>query len=62
MHRVATAKPRRRPGPHDERGLPLMRFDLDISERGGRMLKVVHRAEGTTEVLVTAHFDRGAMP
>ena len=31
-----------------------------IAEFGGRMLRVVHRAEGDDIVVITVHFDRGA--
>jgi hypothetical protein len=31
-----------------------------IAECGGRVLRVVHRAEGDDIVIITAHFDRGA--
>jgi hypothetical protein len=31
-----------------------------IVEFGGRLLRVVHRAEGDDIVIITAHFDRGA--
>jgi hypothetical protein len=31
-----------------------------IAECGGRVLRVVHRAEGGDIVIITAHFDRGA--
>ena len=31
-----------------------------IAEYGGRVLRVVHRAEGNHIVIITAHFDRGA--
>ena len=44
----------------DPRGLPLMRSYLAVPERGGRVLRVVHRTEGATTVVITAHFDRGA--
>jgi hypothetical protein len=31
-----------------------------IVEFGGRLLRVVHRAEGDDIMVITAHFDRGA--
>ncbi len=31
-----------------------------IAAAGGRVLRVVHRAEGTDIMVVTAHFDRSA--
>jgi hypothetical protein len=31
-----------------------------IVEYGGRVLRVVHRAEGDDIVIITAHFDHGA--
>jgi Domain of unknown function (DUF4258) len=31
-----------------------------IAEYGGRVLRVVHRAEGDDIVVITVHFDRGA--
>ncbi|HJU17835.1 MAG TPA: DUF4258 domain-containing protein [Stellaceae bacterium] len=31
-----------------------------IAERGGRVLRVVHRAAGNDIVVITVHFDRGA--
>jgi Domain of unknown function (DUF4258) len=31
-----------------------------IGERGGRVLRVVHRVEGDDIVVITAHFDRRA--
>jgi hypothetical protein len=31
-----------------------------IAEYSGRVLRVVHRAEGDHIVIITAHFDRGA--
>ncbi len=31
-----------------------------IPDRGGRILKVVHRPDGDDTFVVTAHFDRGA--
>jgi hypothetical protein len=31
-----------------------------ITEHGGRVLRVVHRAKGDDIVIITAHFDRGA--
>ncbi len=33
-----------------------------VAEFGGRILRVVHRAEGTDVFVVTAHWDRGAKP
>jgi Domain of unknown function (DUF4258) len=33
-----------------------------IGEAGGRILRVVHRAEGNDIVIVTVHFDRDAKP
>jgi hypothetical protein len=31
-----------------------------IAEFGGRVLRVVHRPDGHDQLVVTAHFDRGA--
>lgn len=38
----------------------LMRSFKAIGEAGGRVLRVVHRAEGNDIVIVTVHFDRNA--
>ena len=32
-----------------------------ITEHGARVLRVVHRPEGDDIVIITAHFDRGAL-
>jgi len=50
----SVAPDRRQPG--------LLRSYKRIIEHGGRMLRVVHRAEGDDIVVITAHFDRGADP
>ncbi len=46
----------------DPRGPPLRRSYGFVPEADGRVLRVVHRREGDEEVIVTAHFDRGARP
>jgi hypothetical protein len=33
-----------------------------IAQFGGRILRVVHRRDGTEDVIITVHFDRGAKP
>jgi hypothetical protein len=33
-----------------------------IPDRGGRILRVAHRAEGDDILVLSAHFDRGARP
>lgn len=38
----------------------LMRSYKAVAENGGRVLRVVHRREGSDIVVVTARFDRGA--
>jgi len=40
----------------------LMRSFKAIDEACGRILRVVHRAEGNDIVIVTVHFDRDARP
>jgi Domain of unknown function (DUF4258) len=40
----------------------LIRSFKEIGEAGGRILRVVHRAEGNDIVIVTVHFDRDAKP
>jgi len=40
----------------------LMRSFKAIDEACGRILRVVHRAEGNDTVIVTVHFDRDARP
>jgi Domain of unknown function (DUF4258) len=40
----------------------LIRSFKAIGEAGGRILRVVHRAEGNDIVIVTVHFDRDAKP
>jgi hypothetical protein len=37
-----------------------MRSYKAIIERGGQVLRVVHRPDGDDIVIITAHFDRGA--
>lgn len=45
------------PDPNDPE---LTRAFAAVAERGGRLLRVVYRDDGTTPFVVTAFFDRGA--
>ena len=57
VERVLTAPEWVEPDPNDP---ALIRAFASVPERGGRILRVVYRDEGTTTFVVTAFFDRGA--
>lgn len=46
----------------DPRDPPLKRSFRSIEQASGRVLRVVHRAQGEDIVVVTVFFDRGAKP
>jgi hypothetical protein len=48
-------------GPDPSQPTPTRSFKR-IEEAGGRVLRAVHRAQGSDMLVITAFFDRGARP